>query len=57
MNEFNFLAELDRSHEHRADLATMADRMAGTPYSPLHKRQTFADRELAALVATATSPE
>lgn len=50
MNEFSFLTEADRAHERSTDLVKMAMRLAGTPCSPLYKRHTFPDRELAALV-------
>ena len=50
MNEFSFLAEADRTHERSTDLIKMARRLAGPPCSPLHKRHTFPDRGLAALV-------
>lgn len=52
MNEFSFLAEADRAHERSEDLVSMSVRLAGTPCSPLYKRHTFPDRELAALVAS-----
>lgn len=52
MNEFSFLAEVDRAHERSEDLVAMAVRLAGTPCSPLYKRHTFPDRQLQALVAT-----
>lgn len=52
MNEFGFLAEVDREHERSKDLVSMAVRLAATPCSPLYKRHSFPDRELAALVAT-----
>jgi hypothetical protein len=52
MNEFTFLAEADRAHERSEDLVSMSVRLAGTPCSPLYKRHTFPDRELAALVAS-----
>ena len=52
MNEFSFLAEVDRAHERSEDLISMSVRLAGTPCSPLYKRHTFPDRELAALVAS-----
>jgi hypothetical protein len=51
MNEFTYLAEADRAHERSEDLVSMAVRLAGTPCSPLYKRHSFADCELAALVA------
>ncbi len=51
MNEFGFLAEADRAHDRSKDLVSMSVRLAGTPCSPLYKRHTFPDRELAALVA------
>ena len=51
MNEFTYLAEVDRAHERSEDLVSMAVRLAGTPCSPLYKRHSFPDRELAALVA------
>jgi len=56
MNEFSFLAESDRAHKHGEDLVAIAVGLAGTPCSPLYKRHTFPDRELAALV-TACLPE
>lgn len=52
MNEFTYLAEADRAHERSEDLVSMAVRLAGTPCSPLYKRHSFPDRELAALVAS-----
>lgn len=52
MNEFSFLAEVDQAHERSEDLVSMALRLAGTPCSPLYKRHSFPDKELAALVAT-----
>lgn len=52
MNEFTYLAEADRAHERSDDLMSVAFRLAGTPCSPLYKRHSFPDRELAALVAT-----
>ncbi|MCZ7629649.1 MAG: hypothetical protein M5U19_11615 [Microthrixaceae bacterium] len=52
MNEFSFLAEVDRAHERSEDLVSMSVRLAGTPCSPLYKRHSFPDRELAALVAS-----
>lgn len=52
MNEFGFLAEVDRAHKRSGDLVSMSVRLAGTPCSPLYKRHTFPDRELAALVAS-----
>lgn len=52
MNEFSYLAEADRAHERSDDFVSMAVRLAGTPCSPLYKRHSFPDRELAALVAT-----
>lgn len=52
MNEFTFLAEADGAHERSEDLVSMSVRLAGTPCSPLYKRRTFPDRELAALVAS-----
>jgi hypothetical protein len=52
MTEFTFLAESDRDLEHSEDLVSMAVRLAGTPCSPLYKRHTFPDREVAALVAS-----
>lgn len=52
MNEFSFLAEVDRAHEHSNDLVSLAVGLAGTPCSPLYKRQSFPDKELAALFAT-----
>ncbi len=51
-NEFSFLAEVDRTHERSDNLVSMSVRLAGTPCSPLYKRHTFPDRELAALVAS-----
>ena len=51
MNEFTFLAEADRAHERSEDLISLSVRLAGTPCSPLYKRHSFPDRELAALVA------
>lgn len=45
MNEFSFLAETDRAHERGEDLVSMAVRLAGTPCSPLYKRNTFPVRE------------
>ena len=52
MNEFSFLAEVDRAHERSEDLVSMSVRLAGTPCSPLYKRHSFPDRELAALVTS-----
>lgn len=52
MNEFSYLAEVDRDHERSEDLVSMAVRLAGTPCSPLHRRHSFPDRELAALVSS-----
>ena len=52
MNEFSFLAEMDRADERGEELVRMAVRLAGTPCSPLYKRHTFPDRELQALVAS-----
>jgi hypothetical protein len=52
MNEFSFLAEVDRHSEHSEDLVSMAVRLAGTPCSPLFKSHTFPDREVAALIAS-----
>lgn len=52
MNEFTYLAEADRAHEHSDDVVSMAVRLAGTTCSPLYKRHSFPDRELAALVAS-----
>lgn len=51
MNEFTYLAEADRAHDGSEDFVSMAVRLAGTPCSPLYKRHSFPDRELAALVA------
>jgi hypothetical protein len=51
INEFSYLAEFDQADERSEDLVTVAVRLAGTPCSPLYKRHTFPDRELAALVA------
>ncbi len=51
MNEFSYLAEFDQAHERSDGLVALAVRLAGTPCSPLYKRHTFPDRELAALVA------
>lgn len=51
MNEFSFLADVDRAHERSDDLVAMATRLAGTPCSPLYKRHGSPDRELRALVA------
>ena len=52
MNEFSFLAEADRAHARSEDLVSISVRLAGTPCSPLYKRHTFPDRELAALVTS-----
>lgn len=52
MNEFSLLAEVDRAHERSEDLVSMSVRPAGTPCSPLYKRHSFPDRELAALVTS-----
>ena len=52
MNEFTFLADVHRAHEHSADLVSAAVRLAGTACSPLYARHSFPDKELAALVAT-----
>ena len=52
MNEFTYLAEADCAREHSDDLVSIAVRLAGTPCSPLYKRHSFPDRELAALVAS-----
>lgn len=51
-NEFTYLAEVDRAHGRSEDLVSMAVRLAGTPCSPLYKRHSSPDRELAALVAS-----
>ena len=52
MNEFSFLAEADRAHARSEDLVSISVRLAWTPCSPLYKRHTFPDRELAALVTS-----
>jgi len=52
MNEFSYLAEVDHAHDRSEDLVSMAVRLAGTPCSPLYKRHSFPNRELAALVAS-----
>jgi hypothetical protein len=52
MNEFSVLAEFNRAHEHMDDHIRLAVGLAGTPCSPLYKRHSFPDKELAALVAT-----
>lgn len=52
LNEFSFLAEVDRAHERSEDLVSLAVRLAATPCGPLYKRHTFPDRELAELIAT-----
>ena len=52
MNEFGFLAEVDRAQPDSRNLVSLAVWLAGTPCSPLHKRHAFPDKELAALVAT-----
>lgn len=52
VNEFSFLAAVDRADNHNDDLVSLAVRLAGTPCSPLYKRHSFPDKELAALVAT-----
>lgn len=52
LNEFGFLAEVDRSQERSEDLVSLAVRLVGTPCGPLYRRHSFPDRELAALVAT-----
>lgn len=52
MNELSFLAEADRAHEQSDDLVSLAVRLAGTPCSPLYKRHSFPDVELAALVTS-----
>jgi len=52
MNEFSFLAEVDRAHEHSEDSVALAVHLAGTPCSPLYRRHTFPDSEFQALVAT-----
>lgn len=56
MNEFTFLAEVDQAHEDVRDPVSLTVWLARTPCSPLHKRHSFPDKELAALVA-ATRPE
>lgn len=50
MNEFTLLAEIGRDHAPGEDPVAIAARLAGTPCSPLYKRHSFPDRELAALV-------
>lgn len=52
MNEFGFLAEVDREHQRSKDLVSMAVRLAAAPCNPLYRLHSFPDRELAALVAT-----
>lgn len=52
MNEFTYLAEVDRARDRSEDLLSMAVRLAGTPCGPLYKRHSFPDRELAAVVSS-----
>lgn len=50
MNEFSFLAEVHRANRGISDLVALAVKLSRTPCSPLYKRHTSPDRELAALV-------
>ncbi len=50
MNEFSFLADVDRHHERSPDLVAMAVRLSKIPLGPLKKRTGFPDLELQALV-------
>lgn len=52
MNEFTYLAEVDRARDRSEDLLSMAVRLAGTPCGPLYKRHSFPDSELAAVVSS-----
>jgi hypothetical protein len=56
MNEFVFLAGAWHPGD-SLDLVALSVRLAGTPCSPLYKRHTFPDRELAALVADHATPD
>jgi len=51
MNEFTFLAEVHRANRGINDLNALAVKLSRTPCSPLYKRHTSPDRELAALIA------
>ena len=51
MNEFSFLAEVHRANRGINDLNALAVKLSRTPCSPLYKRHTRPDQELAALVA------
>jgi hypothetical protein len=51
MNEFRYLAEVDRGASPSVDLLRISLWLAGTPLGPLQRRLGFPDRELAALVA------
>ncbi|MDQ2845573.1 MAG: hypothetical protein M3Y77_04295 [Actinomycetota bacterium] len=50
MNEFGYLAEA-AGDGYVDDLLGLSVHLAGTPCSPLYRRQVSPDRELAALVA------
>lgn len=50
MNEFRYLAEIHRADRGINDLVSLAVKLSRTPCSPLYKRHTSPDRELAALV-------
>ena len=52
MTEFSFLAEVHRANQGINDLNALAVKLSRTPCSPLYKRHTSPDRELAALIAT-----
>jgi hypothetical protein len=54
MNEFAFLAGVYAKVDGGSDLVSLSMRLAGTPCGPLYKRHISPDRELAALVASAS---
>ena len=50
MNDFTFLAEVDREHGRSADLRSLSMRLANTPCGPVRSGTGFPDLELRAIV-------